>query len=142
MDESKQPGIRFKGVFLSKLQYELPKIEPDKFEYDLNFIDTYKIEGNVLISTLTVQLYDRFELELTGIFETIKGKENLNLKKFANVNAPALLLPYAREIISNITSRTPLPQLLLPPINLVAVKNGLKKKSTKKKDPKQKALKD
>lgn len=138
MDESKQPGIIFKTIFLSKLKYELPKIEPNKFEYDLYFIDTYKIEGNVLISTLTVHLYDRFELELTGIFETKKGEENLDLKEFANVNAPALLLPYAREIISNITSRTPLPQLLLPPINVVAVKKKLKKKSEKKKISKQK----
>ncbi|GAI20575.1 unnamed protein product, partial [marine sediment metagenome] len=133
MDESKQPGIRFKGVFLSKLKYELPKIEPKKFKYDLNFTDTYKIEDRILISTLTIQLYDRFEIELTGVFEAIEGEENLDLEHFADVNAPALLMPYAREIINNITSRTPLPQLLLPPINIIAIKNEAKNKSEKKK---------
>lgn len=138
MDKNKQPGIRFIRVYLSKLNYELPKVKPKDFEYNLNFLDTYKIEGKKLISTLAIQLYDRFQLELTGIFETIKGEENLDLGQFAKVNAPALLMPFAREIISNITSRTPLPHLLLPPINIIAIKNKAKSKSKKKKISKQK----
>ena len=130
MNKNKQPGIRFNGVFLSKLNYELPQIEPKKFKYNLNFLDTYKIEEKKLIYTLAIQLYDRFQLELTGIFETIEGEENLDLEQFAKVNAPALLMPFAREVISNITSRTPLPHLLLPPINIIAMKNkAIRKKS-------------
>lgn len=128
MDKSKQPGIRFKGIFLSKLRYELPQIEPKEFKYDLSFADTYKIEGKILISTLTIQLYDRFEIELTGIFETIEGQENMGLEEFAKVNAPAHLMPFAREVISDITSRTPLPHLLLPPINVLAMKKITKSK--------------
>jgi preprotein translocase subunit SecB len=138
MDKNKQPGIRFGGVFLSRLNYELPRIEPKKFKYNFNFSDTYKIEENTLIFTLTIKLYDGFQLELTGIFETIEGEENLDLKQFAKINAPALLMPYAREIISNITSRTPLPHLLLPPINIIAIKNKAKRKSEKKKISEQK----
>lgn len=41
MDENKQPGIRFKKVFLTKLNYELPKIEPKKFKYNLDFSDIW-----------------------------------------------------------------------------------------------------
>jgi len=123
MDKSKQPGIRFVRVFLSKLNYELPQVKPDEFEYNLKFFDTFKIEEKTLIFTLTIKLYDKFQLELTGLFETIEGEENLDLEQFAKVNAPALLMPFAREIISNITSRTPLPYLLLPPINIIAIKN-------------------
>lgn len=140
MDKNKQPGIKFNGVYLSKLKYELPQINPKEFKYDLNFNDTYEIHDKLLISTLSIKLYDGFELELTGTFETIEGKENLDLNQFAEINAPALLLPYAREIISNITSRTPLPPLLLPPINIIAIKNEAKK-GEKKKVSKQKALK-
>lgn len=135
MDKSKQPGIRFVRVFLSKLNYELPQVKPNDFEYNLNFSDTFKIKRKTLICTLAIQLYDKFQLELTGIFKTIKGEENLDLEQFAKVNAPALLMPFAREIISNITSRTPLPHLLLPPINIIAIKNKAisKKKKTSKK---------
>ena len=132
MDKSKQPGIRFVRVFLSKLKYELPQVTPKEFKYNLNFLDTYKIEGKTLICTLAIQLYDKFQLELTGIFETIEGEENLDLKQFAKMNAPALLMPFAREVISNITSRTPLPYLLLPPINIIAIKKKAKAISKKK----------
>lgn len=138
MDKNKQPGIKFSRIFLSKLNYELPRVKPSEFEYNLSFLDTYRIKGKKLIYILTVRLYDRFQLELTGMFETIKGEENLDLEKFAQVSAPALLMPYAREIISNITSRTPLPHLLLPPINIIAIKNKAKSKIEKKKISKQK----
>jgi len=123
MEKNKQPGIKFDSVFLSKLKYELPKELPSEFQYKLKVRNSYKIndkEGK-LIYAMAVQLYDRFELELTGIFSTIRGKENLGLEEFAKVNAPALLLPFAREIISSITSKTPLPHLLLPPINVLAL---------------------
>jgi len=139
MDKNKQPGIRFIRVFLSKLNFELPQVKPEDFEYDFNFFDTFKITDKRLIYTMSIHLYDKFQLELTGIFETIKGEENLDLKKFVDINAPALLLPFAREIISNITSRTPLPHLLLPPINIIALKSKTKSKTKKKKISKQKA---
>lgn len=139
MDENKQPGIRFIQVFLSKLKYNLPQEPPDKFKYHIEFKDTFKIDGKTLVSTLSIKLYKDFELELTGIFETIEGEENLELVKFAKRNAPALLIPFAREIISNITSRTPLPQLLLPPINIIAIKDELESKSKKKVVSKEKA---
>ncbi|MFA5315841.1 MAG: protein-export chaperone SecB [Dehalococcoidales bacterium] len=123
MDKTKQPGIRFKRVFLSKLHFDLPEVAPEDFKYNFNFIDSHKIDGNTLICVISIQLYDRFVFELTGIFEVVEGEENLSLEQFAKLNAPALLMPFAREIISNITSRTPLPHYLLPPINLVAIKN-------------------
>lgn len=122
MDKTKQPGIKFKRIFLSKLHYDLPEVTPGEFKYNFNLIDSYKIEENTLICTILIQLYDRFQIELTGIFEPIEGAENMGLEQFAKVNAPALMMPFAREIISNITSRTPLPHLLLPPINIFAIK--------------------
>ena len=138
MDKDKQPGIKFLRVFLSKLNYELPQVKPEDFEYNLDFSDTYKIKGNKLIFTFNIHLYDRFQLELTAIFETIESEENLDLEQFAKVNAPAFLFPFAREVISNVTSRTPLPHLLLPTINIVAMKNKTKSKTKKKKISKQK----
>lgn len=121
MDKSKQPGIRFDRVFLSKLKFTLPQVPPDKFKYSLNMSSSYKIDSEKLIYSIDVQLYDGFELEMTGIFSIVKDKENLNLEKFVQVNAPALLMPFVRELISNVTSRTPLPHFLLPPVNILAL---------------------
>lgn len=128
MDKKKQPGIKFIQVFLSKLNFELPQVKPEDFKYDLNFFDTFKIIDKRLIYTMSIHLYDKFQIELTGIFEAIEGEENLTFAKFVDINAPALLMPFAREVISNITSRAPLPHLLLPPINIFAFKNKAKSK--------------
>ena len=141
MDKKKQPGIRFVKVLLTKFIYELPKVKPEEFRYDFVCEDAFKIKGKTLICTLNISLYEKFSIEVTGVFETIDKEKNMELEKFANVNAPALLMPFAREVISSITSRTPLPHLLLPPINIVAIKKDLKKKSKKKEVSKQKALK-
>jgi preprotein translocase subunit SecB len=118
MDKSQQPGISFDRVFLSMLKYVLPDTPPNKFTYAINISSTYKIDESTLIYTIHLGLYDGFELEITGIFSTIKGKENMSLAEFAKVNAPTLLIPFLRETVSNITTRTPLPHLLLPPINV------------------------
>lgn len=128
MDKKKQPGIRFVKVLLTKLIYELPKVKPEEFRYNFVCEDSSKIIGKSLICTLNISLYDRFHIEVTGVFETMDKEENMELEEFANVNAPALLMPFAREVISNITSRTPLPYLLIPPINISAIKKKTKKK--------------
>lgn len=134
MEKNKQPGIKFDSIYISKLKYELPKEPRAEFEYKLKVRNSYKIDDKKgkLIYAMAMQLYDRFELELTGIFSIIKGKENLGLEEFAKVNAPALLLPFAREIISSITSKTPLPHLLLPPINVFALSKKSKTRKTSK----------
>ena len=121
MDKNLQPGIKFDRIFLSKLQYELPETPPDKFKYNFNFLNKSRIDNNQLIYVMAIQLYDRFELEITGIFSVIEGAENMPLEEFAKVNAPTLLLPFAREMISNITAKSPLPHLLIPPINILAL---------------------
>jgi preprotein translocase subunit SecB len=132
MDKSKQPGISFDGVFLSELKYELPKIPPKEFSYDVEFSSKHKIAKGKLNFFLTIRLYDGFELEITGIFSTIKGKGNLKLEEFADMQAPALLMPFAREIISNITSKAFVPHLLLPPTNIFALSKKPKKAKTTK----------
>lgn len=121
MDKSKQSGISFDRVFLSKLNYELPKVPRKEFKYELKFFSRHRIEKGKLTYSLTVSLYEGFEVETTGIFSTIKGKENLKLEEFADVHAPALLVPFAREIISSITSKALVPHLLLPPANIFAL---------------------
>jgi preprotein translocase subunit SecB len=127
MKENEQPGIKFERVFLGKLVFELPKVKPENFKYDPLFNYSYTMSKKKLIATLSIILYDGFSLDVVGIFSTIKGKENMLLEKFAKTNAPALLIPYAREIINDITSKSPLPTLIMPPINVIAL---LKKKKS------------
>lgn len=130
MDKNKPNGIRFDAVFLSELLFKLPNVPPDKFQYNLNFNSNYSIdtEKQKLIYCLQVKLFEGFEISITGIFSTIKGEENLDLTAFSESNAPALIMPFLRQIVHDITSKSPLPPLLLPPINIFALIN--KKEST------------
>lgn len=63
---------------------------------------------------------------MMGIFSSIEGKENMNLKQFAEINAPALMLPYIRELVTTTTVRAGLRPISFPPINVIAL---LKEKS-------------
>jgi len=43
---------------------------------------------------------------------------NMTWDEFKDFHAVAHLIPYLRELISNITTRMPLPMLMLPPVNV------------------------
>lgn len=128
MDKGKQPGIVFENVFLISLHFELPKLKQDEknVKYDIKFDKVQNIQDNKLIVELFIEIYEGFNLKIGGIFRIDEPNKNMTLEKFAETSAPALLFPYIREIVNNITSRTPLPPLRLPPINVIAL---LKKES-------------
>jgi preprotein translocase subunit SecB len=57
------------------------------------------------------------ELAYAGIFRTAEGLDEEKRKRLLLVDAPALLFPFARTIISNLTREGGLPPLLLNPVN-------------------------
>ena len=121
--KTKQPGINFKGVYLTKLNFDMPKVGPKDFKYDIDFEVRHDINPSQtkLMTILHVTLYKNCYFDIVGVFFVNEKERNVSLKQFAEHNAPALLIPFAREIIHNLTSKTMLPTLLLPPINLVAL---------------------
>jgi preprotein translocase subunit SecB len=57
---------------------------------------------------------------MLGIFH-INGSPEIDIiKSFGNVNAPAILYPFAREVIANLTMRADVPPVLLPTMNFAA----------------------
>lgn len=64
---------------------------------------------------------------IEGLFEG--SQEGLPLEQFAQVNAPAILFPYLRETISNLTARSGHPALLLPTVNFVELAHIYREKS-------------
>jgi len=48
-----------------------------------------------------------------------EGEGEPTLDEFSKVHAPAYIVPYARELVANITSRIGiLPTLVMPPLNI------------------------
>lgn len=139
MEKIKQPAIHFRGIYLAGLHFDLPHVKPKDFKYEIDFDVSYNIDtkGTRLTTTLHVKLYKDFNFDLLGIFTVDeKNKEEFPLKQFAENNAPILLLPFAREIIHNLTSKSLIPTLMLPPINIKAFLEKKRKKETKSKSKK------
>jgi preprotein translocase subunit SecB len=132
MDNKKQPGIIFTGTTIKKLSFELnSKFTQPKEPIQLGVHLEHKnnIIGNKLECELYIELFKnvenapfKLEIALLGIFEKSE-QPNMELEEFGKVNAPALMIPYLRELVDNISSRTFLPPILLPPINIAAFIN-------------------
>lgn len=121
VDLKKKPGINFECVNITRLDFRMPSVAPSDFKYKIDFTHSFEIRDNRLVYNLGVFLYDGFYINMTGMFSIIEGEENFDLKTYAKYNAPATILPYIRESISYITANSPLPHLLLPPINVYRI---------------------
>ncbi len=85
-----------------------------------------KIEGNI-------PYY--FEVRAGGLFKFDKLPTNKLLKQFAKINCPAIIFPYLRETIADLTRRAGFPPLHLDPINFIELSkevDKLKKTENKK----------
>lgn len=56
---------------------------------------------------------------VTGRFVQGSGEVTVPLERFAQFHAPAILMPYAREAISSLTSRGFFGPVQLPPVNIL-----------------------
>ncbi|MCK9452687.1 MAG: protein-export chaperone SecB [Bacteroidales bacterium] len=67
------------------------------------------------------------KIKMLGVFEY--GEElTLSLDNFANINAPAIIFPFIREHLSNVSMKAGIQPILLPPINFVELAKDKKKK--------------
>lgn len=60
-----------------------------------------------------------FEVESEGKFVFKETPDNVTIKNVSIVNGPAIIFPYVRETIADLTRRAGFPPLHLPPINFV-----------------------
>jgi preprotein translocase subunit SecB len=130
MDKQQQPGIAFDNIILKELVFsrkpeQLQKpdldikieahnsISPDKDKLDIEMLCEIKEEGS-LFSVKCVMI---------GMFSRIAGSENMELEEFAQYSGPALMLPYIRETIASTTLKAGIAPVIIPPLNLQAIKN-------------------
>jgi preprotein translocase subunit SecB len=60
-----------------------------------------------------------FEIESIGVFQFNDIPEEKLLKQFSIMNCPAIIFPYVRETVADLTRRSGFPPLHLNPINFV-----------------------
>lgn len=137
MDKNKKPGIEFDSVILEKLNFnrDVSTIHPKmnlKVEFNISStVNSDKTKATILLEvTIKDSEQSNFfiDCEMVGHFSVIQGDENLDLNQFLNINAPALIFPYVRETISNITMRAGIKPIILPPMNMQLVKKSTSNK--------------
>jgi len=134
MDTTKQPYININNIILTELNFiKYPVSIPldSKIDAAITFDikPQFSKDKNILYLSFTVFINKEkketteFSLKCSvlGIFEKDKNCENMSLEEFCKNNAPAILYPYIREIISNTTLKAGYPYpIILPPCNFKA----------------------
>lgn len=121
-------------VYLKDLSFESPRA-PQAFlaewkpEVDMNLhvehqpLDEGAMDVTVLV-TATVKNGGEnaflVEVKQSGIF-LLSGFSEEDTQALLNVECPALLFPYAREVVSDTVTRSGFPPLLLQPLNFAAI---------------------
>lgn len=85
-----------------------------------------------------------FKALCRGIFKLSENPSKDELERLSNINCPAIIFPFLRETIADITRRAGFPSLYLPVTNFVNLRKTLMKKPTQtrtKKITKKKAQK-
>lgn len=74
-----------------------------------------------------------FEVISAGLFKFDSLPEASLLKQFAQINCPAIIFPYVRETLADLTRRAGFPPLHLDPINFIELAKQIEKKKPLKK---------
>lgn len=134
MDKKKQPGIHFNSIILVESNFFRDTNVPNDMKTEVsvsvgnnvnqektqcNVDMTFELTGRTSIDEVCLKIKSRF----IAFFKTEEDKCNMEIEKFANENAPVLMIPYIREYLSNVTSRAGIETIILPPINIFALMN-------------------
>jgi preprotein translocase subunit SecB len=83
-----------------------------------------EVNDNTVIVTEVVkynQIFNDIEevsaiIKMVGVFEKF-GDSVLDLENFGNINGAAIIFPYIREHLTNLTSKAGLGLIIIPPFN-------------------------
>lgn len=69
-----------------------------------------------------------FNIVIGGLFKFNRAVEKIkNIDEIANINCAAILFPFLRETVADLTRRAGFPPLLLPPVNFCKIHDELTK---------------
>jgi preprotein translocase subunit SecB len=110
--------------FKLNTDFEPRKKQPIEISTEINI--SHKQQGKivkVIISVSSVNKKQPFVLNTTvmGTFNFLKTPTKKDLNKIVYVNCAAIMFPYVREIIADLTRRADIPPFHMDPINFVAL---------------------
>lgn len=134
MKQTEQQGVSFDKFTLEKARFEVNSdfafpeggVPVDFTVHVSKKIDKKngRLKANLDISVVFKDVkeppIDIF-VSVAGYFSIQNSKNIEALEEFSEVNAPAFLFPFAREVIASLTLKSGYPPLLVPPTNIVAL---------------------
>ena len=94
---------------------------------NINVDVNVSVNDNVVVVTEEIkynQIFNDIEevsatIKMVGVFEKY-GDSILDLENFGNVNGAAIIFPYIREHLTNLTSKAGLGLIIIPPFNFTS----------------------
>lgn len=133
MDETRQPGLKIAQIFLSSAHFahrdDAMTLSPGTaLDIGINVTASVQVNetGTVALITVSVNSLDeqnplyQFRIEMTGIVERDGGNPNLTPLDYLGQQGPAMMFPFVREALANITGRGHFGPLWLAPFNIKA----------------------
>ena len=131
-------NFNFLNYRVTKLNFSLNKDfldnpESQNIELSPNINLSYtKRDGNAVSVDLSIKFKGSkipflLEAVLTGFFQFNYDVEDKDLHKLAHINLAAILFPFLRQTVADMTTKAGFPPLLLPPINFVKSYEEIKK---------------
>ncbi|HDH10854.1 MAG TPA: hypothetical protein ENG83_01395 [Nitrospirae bacterium] len=113
-----------------------PQAKEDSFYPEIaidNFVVKEKKEMAVMLGVRKLEgnIPYYFEVRAGALFKFDKLPAQKILKQFASVNCPAIIFPYIRETIADLTRRAGFQPLHLDPINFIEMVKETEKTKTK-----------
>lgn len=129
MSEIKNSGIDFRGITLENLTYTTNIKNRENRDIQIEYGTKFDIAptGKQLVVHLTVMVNKKkvdtapfvLDASIVGLFEQQGEEASLKMEEFAKVNALAIMFPFVRELVFNVTCRSiHFPPLVITPVNL------------------------
>ncbi|MDI3504122.1 MAG: preprotein translocase subunit SecB [Candidatus Cloacimonadota bacterium] len=132
MNKDRQPGIITESIILLESNFIRYPVYSEEIEPKVSLSYTYqqaqdnKWNGilTAIVSALTIpdrkQIFEA-RIRYLGVFKADTENENLKIDNFIQYHAPAHIFPYLREFLTSLSTRSGLPQIILPPVNMAAL---------------------
>lgn len=129
-------GYKIEKVFVADQEYRIVSTEgfdeieavPERvvnFGWDWRPVSSRRFEVVIEVSIDPVRSApERVSVRVVGLFYAEEGQLSISFPDFVQVNAPAILFPFAREAISSTSGRGPYGAFHLNPLNVRTLMKG------------------
>lgn len=125
--EKVKASINFKRYFINEIKFKLNNNEKDQNNIDLQFngnTTIYHEKNEAAVSLICIMGENESDspfslyVSITGLFDYQSDMKDDKLQKLITTNATAILFPYLRAMVTNITSNAGISPVILPTLNI------------------------